>query len=94
MAFERLSGPIDLGERVDVAAAWIVTVLANIHRDRKKRPKPFVLSDFLLDWSSTLTPGPSPARGGQVTRGKSPEEMLSVVEMLNEAFGGRDLRRG
>ena len=46
MALEEIEGPI--GER----GAWhrmahLASILANAHRDQKKRPQPFELKDFL-----------------------------------------------
>jgi hypothetical protein len=36
--------------RGDVQAALIASTLANTHRNRKKRRKPFLLSDFMPDF--------------------------------------------
>jgi hypothetical protein len=46
MAYSQLE-PFD-ERRADARAASICSLLANIHRDPKKRSKPFELTDFLL----------------------------------------------
>lgn len=35
-------------ERADMRSALIASVLANVHRDPKKRPQPFTIDDFML----------------------------------------------
>jgi len=71
-----------VGRRIDVAAAIVASTLANIHRDPKRRRKPFSPEDFLSDWD----PEPEPPRR------QTPEETVRLVEMLNAAFGGKDER--
>jgi hypothetical protein len=67
-----------LGEqRADVRAAAQMALLANLHRDRKRRRKPFALSDFLLDFD-----------GPQRRPHKSPEEMQALARALTLAMGG------
>ena len=43
-------------ERADIRSAHIVTALANIHRDRKKRRAPFKIRDFLLPFGDQSLP--------------------------------------
>jgi len=52
-------------------------VLANIHRNPKKRPRPYTWEDF-------MRPQPKAPQTWQ--------QMLNVVEMLNAAWGGDDKR--
>jgi len=35
-----------------------------------------------------------PKKGGKKSKKQTPEEMLRLVEMMNAAMGGRDLRHG
>lgn len=53
MAFERLEGPIGPWRR-DFHAGMVASVLANIHRDKKKKKKPFSPDDFIPDWDQPL----------------------------------------
>ena len=80
LAFERLYGPIDPGRRMDLAAALVASVLANIHRDPKRRRQPYTVEDFLPQYDR-----PAPRR-------QTPEETVELVAMLNAMFGGQDLR--
>lgn len=36
--------------RDDLHAAMLLALLANVNRDRKKRPKPFTLQEFMPDF--------------------------------------------
>jgi hypothetical protein len=45
----------------------------------KKRPKPFTVSDFM------------PAPDKQPKKKQTPEEMLTMVKMINAAHGGKVL---
>jgi len=63
-------------ERGDLQAAVVAATIANIHR--KKGKKPFKLSDFTLKFD-----GPTE---------QTPEQMLRLVEVINEALGGKDKR--
>lgn len=65
-------------ERADFRSAIVASNVANLGRDPKKRAKPYEASDFM----------PTFARKQPQTW----EEQLHIVEMLNVAFGGRDLR--
>jgi hypothetical protein len=48
-------------ERADLRAGIIASVLANIHRDRKRRPEPFSPTDFMpfVELPKTAPPGSS-----------------------------------
>jgi len=63
-----------------VAAALVASTLANIHRDSRRRP--YTVQDFMPGW------------GREPPRRQTPEETVRMIEMLNAAFGGRDLRHG
>jgi hypothetical protein len=36
--------------RLDILFAQLVTLIANVNRDTKRRPDPFSVTDFKLDW--------------------------------------------
>lgn len=65
------------GERGDLQAAMISLVMTNLWRDRKRTRRP-KLSEFLPVFWRKKT--------------QTWEEQLSMVEMLNAAFGGEDRR--
>ncbi|MCL5995491.1 MAG: DUF4035 domain-containing protein [Chloroflexi bacterium] len=67
-------------ERADLRMAMLASLIANVNRDPRKHSKPFEPKDFMPKF-------------GEETH-QTPEEQLAFVEMLNEAFGGRDLRPG
>jgi len=67
-------------ERADLRAAIVAATVANTARDRKRRRRPFQAAEFM----------PHFERKAQ----QSWEEQLQIVEMINVAFGGRDLRAG
>lgn len=82
MAFAQLE---PLGDRRgDWQAALVAATVANTSRDPKKRKEPFSPEEFLLDWAPEKR---EPER-------QTWQEQLRVVQMLNVAFGGRDLRKG
>lgn len=63
-------------ERADLRIAQLTAVTANAHR--KKSAKPFKIQDFLLKFKRQ--------------RRKQWQEILSMVESMNKAFGGEDKR--
>lgn len=65
-------------ERADYRAALIAAVIANANR--RKGQKPFAVKDFMPDFE------------GRPREPRTPEQLLSVAEMLNAALGGSDLR--
>lgn len=42
--------------RADLRAGVIASVIANVHRDSKKRPRPFKASDFMLQFGPDERP--------------------------------------
>jgi hypothetical protein len=77
-------------ERADLRAGIVAATIANVNRDAKRRKKPFRPQDFM------------PSFGKRVERAEAPEEvpemrrsrrLLAIVENLNAAFGGKDIRR-
>lgn len=54
MAYAELE-PFD-ETRADVRAASICSLLANIHRDTKKKREPFTIADFLLVYGDDVKP--------------------------------------
>lgn len=67
-------------ERHDFQAALVASVMAEIHRDTKRRAKPFQPGDFMPEWGQREEPGPAW------------QGMLKMVEMMNTMMGGQDLR--
>lgn len=68
-------------ERADLRMAIIASTIANANRDPKKRRKPFKPEDFLPKFDRSQR------------EPQSWQEQLKIVELLNVAFGGRDLRQ-
>jgi len=68
-----------LKKEADFRAGVIASVYANVHRDKKKKPAPYIPQDFM--------PVEKKKEQGWETQ-------LKIVEMLNVAFGGRDERGG
>lgn len=66
-------------ERDNMHAGIVAATIANANRNPKKQRKAFSFADFILKFT---------------VKKKTPEQMLQVVEMLNAAFGGKDLRGG
>ena len=62
-------------KRSDQQAALICCVLANINRDKKKKPKPFTVDDFM------------PKLVGKKEK-QTPQQQFEIVKLLNAAFGG------
>lgn len=75
-AYEDLTGPLDYGHRADIHAGIIAATIANANRGKKGKRSR--PEDFMPQW------------GGK--RQQTPEEQLRIVEQLNAALGGRDLR--
>jgi len=69
------------GENTQIIQNGIIaTILAESNRDRKKRKKPFTLEDFVPTFDK-------PEKEKQ-----NWEDQLEFVQILNMAFGGKDLR--
>jgi len=68
-------------ERADLRSAIVASTVANTARDPKKRARPFGVQEFMPQFQDR-------------SEGQTWEEQLQLVEMLNTAFGGRDLRDG
>ena len=79
MAFDGIEPLAD--RRLDVLLAMFMALFANANRDRKKQRRAFKIEDFLPQWDK-------PERQEQ-----SGAHMLHMVEMLNAALGGKDLRQ-
>lgn len=73
-----------IGElRSDLRAGIISAQIANAFRDSKKHSKPFTPADFMPDFDKVK----------KKKERQTPEQQLQIVEMLNAAFGGADLRK-
>jgi len=71
-------------ELEDFRVGLICAVIAEPYRDAKKQKQPFTPQDFM------------PTRGGKEAERPQRQdwrEQLSIIERLNKAFGGDDLRR-
>ena len=49
MAFDALE-PLDSGQRAEAGAAINAAILANVHRDGRKRPYPYEAAEFMPQW--------------------------------------------
>lgn len=66
-------------ERDVFGSAMVCSVLANIYRDSKKRPKPFTPADFM----------PTKAKPKQ----QSWQDMKAIGKLLTRAMGGKIVKR-
>lgn len=66
-------------ERTELLLAQLLAMTANVNR--KEGAEPARPLDFLPWWPEA-----------QEEEGKTPEQMLALVEALNAALGGKDLR--
>ena len=57
----------------------VKAAIYEVNRDRKKRAKPFTAEEFMPE-IGTQESGPK--------KNQTPEEQLTIVKMLNAAFGG------
>lgn len=74
MAYERVAGPLG-DRRIDMAAALICAVLANVNKDSKS--KAFEVDDFMPEWSA------------ESTEPDTPDQIWSEVERAHAAFTRR-----
>ncbi|NLI41849.1 MAG: hypothetical protein GX421_11875 [Caldisericales bacterium] len=68
-------------QRADARAALVASVMANIVRDKKKKRKPFDISDFMISTKKKK-------------RQQTMEEMIETVKFLNMVFGGEVVKNG
>lgn len=68
-------------QRADARAALVASVIANIARDRKKKRKPFDISDFMISTKKKK-------------KQQTMEEMIETVKFLNMVFGGEVVKNG
>jgi len=64
--------------RADWRAASIVTMLANINRDPKKRPEPYSYSDFVLQFGEAAHEAP---------KKQTPEQQMNILTWFAMAHG-------
>jgi len=69
-------------ERADLRSGIVSSTIANANRDPKKKRKAFRPQDFMPSFEEV-----------KEEKQSSWQSMLSTVEMLNTAFGGKDLRK-
>lgn len=73
-------------ERDDFRAGTISSTIANVFADPKKRKKPFTPEEFIPEWRVA-------DEEEETEEEQEPwRKQLAIVEMLNAAFGGKDLR--
>ena len=72
--------------RADLRAGIVASTIANTHRDPKVRKRPFEPQEFVPDFAEQWRQAHRPPEPPHI-------KMLRMVEMLNEAFGGQDLRK-
>ena len=65
-------------QRADVHAGIVAATVANVNRDKKKHPKPYVPSDFIIEFDKDYVEPDV----------MSPEETLQAVLKLHTAMGG------
>lgn len=65
-------------ERADLRAGIVASTVANTARDPKKRRRQWMPKDFMPQFDRPR---------------QTWEQQLALVEMLNVAFGGKDLRK-
>ena len=73
-------------DRSDLQAGVIAATVANTHRDVEQTPEPYKPADFIHEF------WPLDDETGEEELRQSWQEQLALVEALNAAFGGKDLR--
>ena len=68
--------------RLDYRAALICSTMVNIHRDRKKKARPFTPQDFMSDT------GKAPGKNPVTEKGKRPVNVDAMI-LINAAMGGK-----
>jgi hypothetical protein len=68
------------GRRGDLQAGIVAATMANTARDSKQRRRAFQPADFMPDFDNLM-----PKR-------RPWEEQLAIVEQINRAMGGKDIR--
>lgn len=68
LAYDSIS-PIG-GNRIDILAAQICSVIANVNRNQKKKPSPYTIKDFLLFQEK------------EEKKKQTPEEALSILKAV------------
>lgn len=62
--------------------AQLAALMANIHRDEKKKPDLFTLQDFMPRFKG------EPEKEPETKPAQTPEQMLMIVRALNAQMGG------
>lgn len=71
--------------REDYGFGVVASVVANVNRDSKKKPRPFEWTDFMPQWSKKV----------RRTQKKSPQELKSYFEnVVAPYFNARAERQG
>lgn len=69
--------PLDLSERL---TAWLLTITANVHRDRKRHAEPYRIEDFMPDPHAPPPLSPAEQRAAV-------HEVLASLEANRKAQG-------
>jgi len=77
------------GRRLDWLAARIMALMANLMADRKKHPEAFKTEDFLPELWQESDDDEDAAE--EEDEGMPWQTMLSIVEAINKAMGGKPL---
>jgi hypothetical protein len=75
-------------ERADLRSAIVARTIAEIHRDKDKRGEPFRLDEFMPEFGEENRQSPDVVEVDEL----SPAAQRNWLEMLNAAYGGKDLR--
>jgi hypothetical protein len=75
-AYERATGPLDVGERLDQLFGMLQATIANVNRSKKTRP--YKAEQFVPEWGS----------GSRSSAPMSGEDMLRAVKRINRGMGG------
>ena len=66
-------------ERLDRRSALICFVLAEINRDKKKKPQPFTVDDFMPKYEAVSVK----------QKEQSPEDMKEQAKIITQILGGK-----
>jgi hypothetical protein len=66
-----------LADRIEWAIGVLASLTANINRDSKRKPDPFVAQDFMIQWEKHLVEAEEEAPPGM-----TPEEIIGAFDRL------------
>lgn len=80
-------------EREDRRAALGAWILANVNRDSEHRSEPFGLEE-VVSWLGYSQQYVRHEEQPEAPPPSTPETVLKQVELLNQLYGGQDIRNG